>query len=520
MASQPASPGLSHRQFVVNVGANACYFAVSIVIGLWYTPYVIRHLGVSVYGLIPLASSITNYLSVLTVAISGSVGRFITMDIARGDYSGANRTFNTFLLSSVILAGGLFLLSLGFSYSVPYVFNVPAGEEIQVRWLFVSVMGVFLLSMITYNFDASIWATSRFEIRSLLDGIGLLLRVGLVVVLFSVVKPQLWHVALAVFVAGAVWSGGHVWAWRKLTPYLSVRASAVDRSKLPELFYTSRWLFVGQLGAILCMNMDLALVNIMLGTVAGGSYAPVLQWLMLLRNLCALVANVLAPTIVSFYAQNDIDGMIRLSRQAMKFLGLLAALPVGLLCGLGRPALETWLGPSFTFMAPVVWVILLPLCIESCVQPLSAVVLAINRVRGMAFATLGSGILDLVLAIVLTRPLHWGVYGVAAAGAVASLCKNAAFYPLYSASIIDRPKITFFKEVASTFAITLATGVVSWWASPLIHGRSWSGLVMVACMIAVPWILVTYRLVLNGAERSTLRKLLFKTVLGRGKDAG
>ena len=60
MASQPASPGLSHRQFVVNVGANACYFAVSIVIGLWYTPYVIRHLGVSVYGLIPLASSITN----------------------------------------------------------------------------------------------------------------------------------------------------------------------------------------------------------------------------------------------------------------------------------------------------------------------------------------------------------------------------------------------------------------------------------------------------------------------------
>lgn len=66
----------------------------------------------------------------------------------------------------------------------------------------------------------------------------------------------------------------------------------------------------------------------------------------------------------------------------------------------------------------------------------------------------------------------------------------------------------------------LATGLVSWWASTLIHGRSWGGLVLVACMIAVPWILVTYRLVLNGAERQTLRKLLFQTILGRGKDAG
>ncbi|MGH9664439.1 MAG: lipopolysaccharide biosynthesis protein, partial [Bryobacteraceae bacterium] len=333
MSAQPESPGLSHRQFVVNVSANACYFALSIVIGLWYTPYVIRHLGVSVYGLIPLASSITNYLSVVTVAISGSVGRFITMDVARGDYAGANRTFNTFLLSSLVLAGGLFLLSLGFAYAVPYLFNVPPGEETQVRWLFLSVMGVFLLSMITYNFDAAIWTKSRFEIRSLLDGTGLVLRVGLVVVLFSVLKPQLWHVALAVFVAGLVWSAGHVWAWRWLTPYLSVRASDIDRSKLPELFYTSRWLLVGQLGAILCMNMDLALVNIMLGVEKGGSYAPVLQWLMLLRNLCSLLAGVLAPTIVSFYARGDFDGMVRFSRQGMKFLGLLAALPVGLLCG-------------------------------------------------------------------------------------------------------------------------------------------------------------------------------------------
>jgi|SRR5579872_1231733 len=513
--TQPASTGLSHRQFVVNVAANGCFFALSIVIGLWYTPYVIRHLGVAVYGLIPLASSITNYLSVITVAVSGSVGRFITMDVARGDYADANRTFNTFLLSSLILAGGLFILALGFAYATPYLFNVPAGEQTQVRWLFLSVMGVFLLSMVTYNFDAAIWATSRFEIRSLLDGIGLLLRVGVVVAFFSLVKPQLWHVSLGIVIAGIVWSGGHVWAWRRLTPYLSIRASDVDRSKLPELFYTSRWLLVGQFGVILCMNMDLALANIMLGATLAGSYAPVLQWLTLLRNMCALVGGVLAPSIVSFYARDEYDGMIRLSRQTMKFLGLLAALPIGLLCGLGKPALVTWLGPSFASIAPIVWVILLPMAIEACALPLSSIVLAVNRVRGMAFATLGTGLLNVGLAVLLTEQFHWGLYGVAAAGAFASLCKHAGFFPLYSASIINRPRLTFLKEDGKILVITLATALISWWASPLIHGRSWRELILVAVSIAVPWTVVMYFIALNAADRQTLRKLLFQTILKR-----
>ncbi len=85
----------SRGRFRVNVLSNLGYFVFNAGIQLWFTPYLIRNLGVATYGLVPLATNITNYMAILTVALSGSVGRFLTIDLARGDLATANRTFNT-----------------------------------------------------------------------------------------------------------------------------------------------------------------------------------------------------------------------------------------------------------------------------------------------------------------------------------------------------------------------------------------------------------------------------------------
>src|SRR6185503_3545608 len=121
------------QRFALNVAANGCYFALNLVIGFWYVPYVIHQLGVAVYGLIPLSNSVINYLGVLTVAVSGAVGRYVTIDAARGDWEGANRTFNTFLFSSLALAAAVTLPMVGVAAVAPRVFNVPAGQESSFR---------------------------------------------------------------------------------------------------------------------------------------------------------------------------------------------------------------------------------------------------------------------------------------------------------------------------------------------------------------------------------------------------
>src|SRR5882724_10830048 len=114
MASE-ANPAISaesssHRRFAVNVAASFGSLVVTLLVGLWYTPFMMRSLGVAVYGLVPLASSITNYLSIITAVVCTTVARYITVDLAHGDVKNANRHFNTFLMVGFIMAVGLFVL--------------------------------------------------------------------------------------------------------------------------------------------------------------------------------------------------------------------------------------------------------------------------------------------------------------------------------------------------------------------------------------------------------------------------
>src|ERR1041385_5868049 len=97
-----AAGGSSHRRFAVNVAASLGSLVITLFVGLWYTPFMIKSLGIAVYGLVPLASSITNYLTVITGSVCAMVARYVTTDLARNDVLNANKHFNTFLIVGTV----------------------------------------------------------------------------------------------------------------------------------------------------------------------------------------------------------------------------------------------------------------------------------------------------------------------------------------------------------------------------------------------------------------------------------
>ena len=83
---------ISLGQVVNNAVTNFLLFIVSTLLGLWFTPFLIKNLGVEVYGLVPLANSITNYLSLITLSINGGVGRFLAIELENKESNEANKT--------------------------------------------------------------------------------------------------------------------------------------------------------------------------------------------------------------------------------------------------------------------------------------------------------------------------------------------------------------------------------------------------------------------------------------------
>src|SRR6476660_7406110 len=96
-------------RFAVNLLANVGYLGLSMAVGVWYVPFLVKHLGAGAYGLIPLASTLTSYMSLITLGLNAAVGRSLTIALERGEDERANGIFNTSLWGSLALNVGLLI---------------------------------------------------------------------------------------------------------------------------------------------------------------------------------------------------------------------------------------------------------------------------------------------------------------------------------------------------------------------------------------------------------------------------
>jgi O-antigen/teichoic acid export membrane protein len=483
--------------------------ALRVLVGVWFTKYLIQYLGVALYGIVPLAISVSSYINMLTPSLSSAVGRFFAIDLNQGELDRANQTFTTAFLLSVSVAAGLLPLLLAVSYLAPVVFDVPAGSETGVRLLFLGVMVGSLFQLIRIPFNAAPFTLHRFDLINAALATDLLVRVGLVVALFSAGLPAVRHVGFGVFAGGLASLGLAILIWYRLTPEVEIRPRHFDRGRLAELANMSGWVLVSRLGGLLFLSTDLIIVNLRLGPEAGGLYGSALQWHIMLRTLAMAVGSVLTPIIIAQYARGDKHQLALTARRAVKLLGLGIALPVSLVAGLAEPLMNVWLGPEFSKLALLVSVLVVHLCVNTAVIPLFAVQTAFNRVRTPGLVTLGLGLLNVGLAW-WWAPLGSVGVGVALAGALVLTLKNTLFVPLYAARIQGLPWYTFLINLIPGALATLLATTGAVYLGRNLSIDSWTKLMLIGGVAASLYAPLIYLIALNQEDRTFLRRTLLK----------
>jgi O-antigen/teichoic acid export membrane protein len=497
-----------HRRFAANLTSNLANFSLNILIGFWFTPYLIRHLGLANYGLIPLATVVVSYMSIFTLSINSSVSRFLTVALNRERSGEANRLFNTSLFSLLALAAVLLLFVLGGSLWVDKFLNVPPGAEQQVRILFAFAGVAFLINAVFAPFSVPAFSCNRLELSNFVAIVQTLARVGLVVALFALLSPQLWQIGSSLLLSALVAAGGGIFIWRSLAPELRIQRADFDWGTLKAITQTSGWVFLVQVGTILFLSIDLVVVNRLMGPLANGRYAAVLQWSTMLRGLAGTVAGIFTPMLLAHFARGDSDALVKDTRRAIKFLGIFIALPIGLICGFSRPLLTLWLGKNFTPLAPLMVLLVAPLSVNLAIMPLFTIALAKDEMRMPGIVSLVTGVLNLGLALLLCGPVGWGMYGVAAAGAIVLTGKNLIYMPLFAARLTHRPWFTFYREMGTITTATLIIGGLSWAFSSWLTLFNWP-LFLAACIgTSLLYGTYVYFLALKMDERGIIAKMV------------
>lgn len=509
--SSPSALGLegARSRFFVNVSSNVALIAFQSITTLWLTPYLIGHLGIAAFGMIPLANSLVSYLSVLTSALNSAVSRFLAIDLERGDHSAANKTFNTALFGILGTTAVLTPIALITSLAFPYLFNVPAGWETDATWLFATVASAFFITVIASNFEVTPFIHSRFLWSNIVNSAGLLARITLIVILFSLFPPRLWYAGSGILAGASVSLLGFVILWRKLTPELAIQLSAFDRGRLQSLLNMGGWVVVNMVGAMLLARVDLIVVNIFFGAAMTGGYASVIQFSLLMEYLATAAASVVRPVILIKYAQQDYAGLQGLSAQSIKLFGLALALPVGLLCGFSRPLLSIWLGPTYQYLSILLIITMCHQSLNLSVRPLLHVQNAYNKVRWPGIVTLITGAASLGLAIVLAKWSPWGTAGVALAVGIAWTAKNGIYMPIYTAHIMQVRWWTFLPSLSASLVGTLVVGIISYGLTLVQMPDSWFSLFTSAAIVSFLYAAGVWTVGLSLADRQLVKRICF-----------
>jgi membrane protein EpsK len=503
-----------------NLIANALYFTLNVLIGLLLVPYFIDNLGVASYGLIPLATSLTSYVNLVTQSLNSSVSRYLTIDLQRQNYKKANITFNTSLFGTF----GVSLLTIPIlvvvSYYAPLFFDIPINQRQDAFLLFLGVMGSILVRTWGGNFGVSLFAYNRLDLQNIINSINLVLQVIFIIILFSVWSPKLSYIGYSYFIAAATAFIITILFSKKVNPHFKVKIHDFNGSRLKELMGTGGWITIDQIGSLLLFQIDIILVNKLYGTIAGGEYSIVFMWNSLIRTIAGMLAGVLTPVILTYYAQKKFEELIALSRSAVKIMGLAMALPIGLICGFSPLILSLWVGSGFIRLSPLMWVLLGHLAINMSVLPLFPINVSYNKLRIPAIATILSGIANIVLAITLSTMTGWGYYGVAVSGAIVLTARHFFFVPMYATKVLGMSKNPFKSVMIQVF---LSTIIVSGITSLVYHFSNVSNVLafIINCgIISLAYLIIIWftfmskperRIVESSMSLSSLKKLKIST---------
>jgi len=403
------------KQIPKNLFVNILSFLSTVLIGLWLTPYLLEHLGIVAYGLIPLAMFFSQYVSVIINAINMSINRFLLIALQKKQEQDANEIFNTALIIIFIFIFIQALVMGVILWDITQFFTIPTELIVDATWLFGLTFVGFSISLFRSVFGTSMFAYNRLDILRMIDIMQNVVRVVSIMALFLYDEPSLKYIGMANLLAAMSAVLPTLYYFRQYTPQLKVNVGFFSKHRTAELSKMSTWVLINQVGVLLLGNIDLYLVNVWLGTQATGEYAIVLQFTSIFKTFLTLLAGVLTPIIMIYYANGDFEKLKQFTIISSKIMVVGLILPLTVLIGFSEEILRFWLGNQYVYLHTLISFALLFFVFAIPVIPLFNVTMAYNKVKLPALLAVCFGVFNIIAIYLFTTQTDLGLWGVVTA---------------------------------------------------------------------------------------------------------
>ena len=395
------------KQTRINFYTNILALIVNVVIGIYYTPYLVGSLGLAAYGILPLALIINQYIGVATQALTHSYTRFYGVALQRGDYNGASKVISTSLVVSILITILIVPVGIYIISKVDSLFQVPTGLLKSARLLFGFTILSFILSIVSSILNVTLYALNRLDLMNVLKIIRAVFKLVIVILLFEVVRIDVSFVGVANLLTECLILVASIYFFIRYKPSeVRISFALFDKVLLYSILGMSIWVSIQLCGDTLLYRTDNLIVNHYWGSESSGALGAVCEIGAYVSIIAGVIGSLFGPLIIASYAKNEHDTVKSLFIEQSTIVGCLSAILAGTIAGCSTPLLDVWLGQG---MGQYNWWLMIKMLVIPFFAAggiMAFVYRAWNKVRFPAICTLVLGIIDIAILVLVCEIIN------------------------------------------------------------------------------------------------------------------
>lgn len=467
-----------------NVLSSWAALLLNVVILFLLSPFIVRTLGDTMYGLWVLVNSLTGYMGLLDAGLRVSVVKYIASQKATGDTAAINRTVSSMVAMYAAIAGAILLITTVLSLLIDRIVDL-SPEVVPTARLLVWIAGASLaVSVVSSVFNGVVAGAQRYDLANGTGIAVLLLRSALILLL-------LWMgygvVALGLVHLGSQILGGLllVWISRREIPTLRLSRKDVQMPVIRELYRFSLIVFANTLGIMLAFGSGPVITGIVSSAAAVTYFSIAAMFPRMLRSIISSLTQVLHPFASAQNAKGDsanVRGAVVIGTQ----LSLLVGLPIAAAAVvLGEPFIDRWMGPKYGDVAgPLLGILTAGYLVWLSQAAGLNVLMGVNKHRYSTLMMLLAGAAAVALSFMLGSA--YGVAGVVWGSVLPLFVTHGVLVPLHTARVFQIPLSelllqSYLRPIAAAALFAGALLLGKWWIAP----QSYAALTVNA-LVALP----------------------------------
>lgn len=499
----------------IKAGAVLNYVIIGLntLVGLAYTPYMLRCLGQNDYGLYSLVASVIAYLTILDFGFGNAIIRYTAKFRAEGKRQEQWEMFGMFLIVYSVI--GLLALAGGFGlyFNVDALFDrtMTEADLAQAR-----TMMLLLTLNLAFTFPLSIFgsiisAYENFVFQRLVNISRIILSTGVLILVLAI-----GYKAVALVVVQTVFNLltlliNFVYCKKKLG--IRIVFGKFDLAFIKEIATYSFWIFLNAIMDKIYWGTGQFVLGALCGTVAVAIFSVAILLQQMYMTFSTSIVSVLLPRVTAMVAHSSSDKEIS---DLFIRTGRIQCLVISLvLCGFvvfGAPFINFWAGADYAG-AYIITLIFFATLFTPLIQNTGIVILqARNQMKFRSLLYLGISLASLGLQIVLAR--HYGALGSAIAIGLALLVGQGLIMNIYYHKRQHIDIWRFWREIGRQLAAPalLTTTAVVVWNS--LGYNSVAAMILGIVIFAALFVVVIWKFSMNQSERrlvlSPLQSIAYK----------